>query len=290
MGHEAIFQIDEGPVPATLAGYHKVSSLYEIRQLGLPILRTVVITAWSDAVAAYLKEYVLRQGWARVTIRSDRRPEVPSSPRGGALFDLQSAFQVIAELLASGRVVLVIEPADKYDNLYGVNLLFVSGAEEALLEIVGPGFDVTDLNRGDISPHERISLAIKNQMLTARILKKECVTREEYLASVSQRLAKIGRERLQASGLLKGAVAEATLIEIGSQFLECCGYALLNGDQYAPLPKNYLTQAISYARDLPWRLSAPGSDTRQIVSFSILNQPGPRLVFWDIVRPTHKYW
>ena len=287
MDHDAIFEVSDRPLPASLVGYNKIASIFEICQLGLPTLRTLVVAAWSETIACRVEDYIRQNGWSQVMIRSDRRPEVPNSPRGGFLFDLKSCIAAIGELIASGRVVLVVEPANKYDNLYGINVLFDS-SEDVMLEVVGPGFDATDINRGDISPHERIYLAVKNKTVTTRLFKRETVTPDDYLASVSQRLFKIGREVTQRTSSTSGVIQES-LEEVGSQFLSLNGCVLLNRHRYTPLPRSYLGRLVSYIQDLPWRLPASGVDARYVLSLSILNQSGPRFVFWDIVRPLRKY-
>jgi hypothetical protein len=284
-----IFEVGEGPLPKSLGGHNKIASIYEICQLGLPILPTLVLRAWNDAVALRVHNFVHRHGWSRVMIRSDRKPEVPNSPRGGFLFDLGLIPGVTRDLLARDRIVLVIEPANKYDNLYGINVLFDTHSGEVLLEVVGPGFDATDINRGDISPHEHIILSTKSETITPRVIRKQSVTTAKYLESVSQRLAKIGQEVLLREGPGRCSSEEVDLEKIGENFLQREGLSLLHRSSYTPLPRNYLLKLVSYIRDLPWRLPSSGKDARYVISLSILNDPGPRFIFWDIVRPARKY-
>jgi hypothetical protein len=291
MSRDVIFDIEARPVPEPLVGYNKVASIYELRQLGLPTLNGIVVTAWNNAVARQVSDYIAKQGWPQIMVRSDKRPETLDNPRGGYLFDIHSLPEVLAPLFAAGRIVILLEPANRYDNLYGINALFSSGSDEVVLEVVGPGFDVTDINRGDLSPHERIDIAIRNERVRARVLRRTQVTQAEYEDSVFHRLTKIGREVLSRQGIAKEWSTHSTdLKTVGWDFLQESGYSLLNRSQYKPLPDAYLVRLVGYLRDLPWRIAETGADTHYATSVSLLRpSEAPRFIFWDVVRPSRKY-
>lgn len=48
----------------------------------------------------------------------------------------------------------LLQPIDRTKNIYGINIYVNKNLETVIIESVGKGFDVSDLNRGDISPQE----------------------------------------------------------------------------------------------------------------------------------------
>lgn len=57
-----------------------------------------------------------------------------------------------------GTQIWLLQPIDKTKNMYGINMYVNKKMESLIIESVGKGFDVSDLNRGDISPQESIYL------------------------------------------------------------------------------------------------------------------------------------
>jgi len=289
MESHALFPVTNVPVPASLIGFNKVASMFELCHMGLPILDTIVVTRWTDEDAKEMVSYIALRGWPQVMVRSDQNPETPNSPRGGRLFELNTLSSVVANILSAGRIAILMEPANKYDNLYGVNVLLESHTGQALLEIVGPGFDATDLNRGDISPHESICLHIKDDVVTCHVAQRSTISHDEYIETVRQRLSKIGREAIKHGAISCHNLATESLEEMGLRYLRSAGCTLLNPAEYRQFPRQFLVRLVSHIRDLPWMLRASKEDTEYIISASALNSARPKFVFWDIVRPSTKY-
>ena len=57
-----------------------------------------------------------------------------------------------------GTQMWLLQPIDRTKNIYGINMYVNKKMESLIIESVGKGFDVSDLNRGDISPQESIYL------------------------------------------------------------------------------------------------------------------------------------
>lgn len=55
-----------------------------------------------------------------------------------------------------GTQMWLLQPIDRTKNIYGINMYVNKKFESLIIESVGRGFDVSDLNRGDISPQESI--------------------------------------------------------------------------------------------------------------------------------------
>lgn len=55
-----------------------------------------------------------------------------------------------------GTQMWLLQPIDRTKNIYGINMYVNKKLESLIIESVGKGFDVSDLNRGDITPQESI--------------------------------------------------------------------------------------------------------------------------------------
>src|SRR5207253_7438575 len=80
-----------------------------------------------------------------------------------------------SDLFRQNRIVAVYEPADPLLNSYNLNLLFESPTK-VCVEVLGPGFDASDLQRGDLSPHQVFSILL-SQRSEERRVGKECRSR-----------------------------------------------------------------------------------------------------------------
>lgn len=287
-----VFDLHTGPVPESMRGYNRASSMFELLQLGLPVLEGIIVTKWSERTREYVAFFLKNKGWRKVLIRSDKRPETDRTIRGGYLINSEAVFSETQRLLSIGRIVLLLEPADRYENLYGINTLISSEDSFALLEIVGPGFDVTDLNRGEISPHERIFLEVKDDHVTEHILNREIVDRFRYSDTVKARMRKIAKDAIAKQWIEGKDYSKSELETIGRKYLESLERMLLleSDKQYDPLPAPYLKRLLSYIRDLPWQLPTLGMERFYVISSSVIGpKAASRFVFWDIVRPSRKY-
>jgi hypothetical protein len=182
------------------------------------------------------------------------------------------------------RIVILFEPRSPYADLYSLNALFQEDGR-VILEIVGPGFDASDLQRGDITPHEhfviradRLGRAVRDPRRL--ITDYRTTAAAAYKQSVRHRLLKIA----EAHGM---PLTE----EAGTNCLLTAGQTLLLShlDEYEQLPSDYLEKVIGYLTDLPQHLNEVSANPGDfVVSMSFL-APDARLVFWDVVWPHLKY-
>lgn len=144
-----------------LEGYNKFMSVLYLCYLGLPTLPGVIVTNGSGFSA--VQSYFANRGETHVLLRTDSRDETGVYPRGGNLIKITRILRESRKYLANGRILLLLAPRSRYDNLYSINALFTPDTDKIYLEIVGAGFDASDLNRGDISPHETIQIFSRDQ-------------------------------------------------------------------------------------------------------------------------------
>ena len=141
--------------------------------------------------------------------------------------------QAIQPFLSEDRIVAVYEPINRLQNGHNLNLLFRS-ADDVLVEVAGPGFDASNLQRGDITPHEVLAVQISPNGMPKKIDIIHQTTDEEYRRSVMVRIEKLqelpkifendrGDERLRSDLLrtqtyrpISRNLIKETLIEIVS--------------------------------------------------------------------------
>jgi hypothetical protein len=271
-------------------GFNKIQGMLRSAAFGVPTLAGVVIDP-SRAPVPDAMEAAHAIDATRVLIRHDRAPEIGSYPQGGylaAISDMPSEFKWYRE---QGRVVVILPPADPLDNLYSASALLT--ADQMLhIEVVGPGFDASDLNRGTISPLEghRFMLDAHGR---GRRLGSTKVDAHAYETAKALRLRKIALKYIQRrrsfslddiSDLDARRVVEAHPSVVKPQIR-----ALLEGRQYVGAPASFLSEMIRFAATI-------GTATdfavlgEGLVAFSASQiDNGRKTVVWDMVLPRRKY-
>lgn len=280
-----------------LNGYWKTVSILYLRLLRLPVLNGFVITKLNREVMNALNLFCMKYGYSELLLRHDRKPEIPTYPSGGYLVKFSELEKEIDKFLKDNRIVILLEPKSPYEDLYSVNILFDRDSEEILLEIVGPGFDASDLNRGHISPHEIIKAnlykAIEDNYCPKpkNTFRTFLVDKTSYQTSVLSRKIKIGNRITKNKNIASKKIDDHNLIKLAEEYLTQNNHQLLlsHEDSYSQIPDDYLRQIYSCIAHLPKRLEDIANKYPLfVVSLGFLN-PDKRLVFWDIVWPNLKY-
>lgn len=278
-----------------LQGYWKTQSIVILKRVGLPTLDGVVVfrpEGMSDAVKFFEKN-----GVGEVLLRHDRKPEFPSSPMGGYIVNLSALRSEAQKFFEARRILILLEPYSAFDDSYSVTSLCKADSM-VVLEVVGPGFDASDLQRGHITPHEVLEFDLKmfpptgTFRIDAAEHRKRLVVETRYRVDVGRRYLKIFR-RLVEHGLIANqeTVTDVTSIAKAKDYLMRAGYDMLltHEDSYRPIPEENLVEILQYIMILSKAVrgfvdrSPPFS-----VSASFLGKE-ERLAFWDIVWPELKY-
>jgi hypothetical protein len=165
------------------------------------------------------------------------------------------------------------------------------------VEVVGPGFDASDILRADILPHERFELFLGDRELKTtalsqlQIKRSHLVGREDYKTSIQQRLVKIGARLRNPSfpDEVVGAGAlgpgQAVLIQEAIHFLQTSGQTtMLDHQGYEPIPSPLLNMFLGEFLRLFERIRASKIEWKLLsVASSFL--PQNRLVIWDFFSP-----
>lgn len=267
-----------------LDGYWKLRSWLYLHVVEVPTLRGVIVHEWDSDAASAVREFACELGVEEVLLRSDGPSESGVYPRGGFNVSIEDLDLVAPQFSDPGRVLFLLEPASPFDDLYSVGIAAWPDEDALLVEVVGPGFDASDLKRGDITPHEslRASRSASNPVITHHRI----ATLGSYRESWALRLAKVGCLMSRSKGMreaLSPDVARRHLLESGHRML------LDHEAGYAPIPDELLMPVVHVASGLGERLRAldlPGEPF--MVSMSYIGEQA-RPVWWDVVWPHLKY-
>jgi phosphohistidine swiveling domain-containing protein len=272
----------EAKLAATrFASYRKLRSWLLLREANLPTPRGVIISEWGTKTSSDLTRWARGLGIDRLLLRSDRVAEDGAYPRGGFLVSLDDIEMESRWFLEQGRIVFLMEPYSPFDDLYSFSVRLSDTRAE--VEVVGAGFDASDLKRGDESPHERLLLARSRSGLT--ISHRNVVSPRRYKPSWERRCRKVGRLIAGRDISLDDAAAGLSAV----RRLPVTGETLLleNSDRYTPIPDRLLLPAVSL-------YAAAASRSRQlaragaVVSASFVGRSAT-LIFWDVCWPELKY-
>jgi hypothetical protein len=280
-----------------LRGCWKSSSLIWMHVNDFPILSGLVLKGWSRESEAAVSRFCEERDLSEVLVRIERPGERWTRRRGGYTIPVSEARGVVDDLAEGGMLALLLEPASPYADVYSLTCVcdLVTGSIE--VEVVGPGFDASDILRSDVTPHERF--VVSGEARAGRLAKQQEIQRSylvepgAYRTSVQKRLAKIGARLRnpsfpEAELSTEGADAKSKILaQEALAYLKASRQTLLieHLDGYEPIPLELLEVFTEQAR----RLLHAAKDAR--VKWKELSLGGSflvprRLVMWDFFSPT----
>ena len=262
-----------------------------MRALGLPVLSGVVGFGWSRQMASAVQKFCKANGSSKLLLRIDKRDNRWTKRRGGYLIEASEAPFVTEELASEGMLSVLLEPASPYADQYSMAGVTLPDERKIIVEVVGPGFDASDILRSDISAHERWEVGLppyshvgKANALSSR--RVYLIDPRQYGESVKLRLAKIGARSKNPAfpdSILKNAKHNLDeLADVGIEYLRKLHQTTLlkHRDHYEPIPDKHLTKFAGFVLQLLSGLAEYGIHLGS-TSFaaSVIAKRG--LVFWD---------
>jgi hypothetical protein len=280
------------PALDAVRGFLKTTSMLWMHALGLSVLPGVIVSDWSKDSALAVNRFCRRGQFSNLLLRIDKRHERWTRRRGGYLLSLRDVPALVRELRPEGMIAALLEPASPYADRYSLAGVTVPNLERMIVEVVGPGFDASDILRGDLPAHERWEIDLAptmsshqvNEYISSRQV--HLTTREQYSESVRMRLAKIGARVKDAAFpdtvLKTGATNSAELVAHGTAFLKRTRQLTLlkHADIYCPIPGKDLALFSRSVAKLLAGLSSYGIDLGP-TSFAASFIPKRGLIFWD---------
>lgn len=276
-----------------LKGYWKFWSFILLHKVNLPALNGAIFTSNYNNIHSDIASLFRMLESDQLLFRHDKKPEKPPYPRGGFFVSAETWEHVLAEYFHANRIVALLEPFNSLCNSHNFNIFF-HDYSSVIVEVIGPGFDASDLQRGDISPHEVYKLDIENfgKKITGSML--HIADNDQYTQSVLARRDKIAN-RLTTSNdkvftrycelfLDRDDALDKYLIEVGSILPKALIYNKIGLTYIIGLIRQLLKSGVIEE-------FYNGTDILFPLNFSasIVN-PGNRLIFWDIVSPNLKYY
>ncbi len=275
---------DNVAIHARYSAYKKVMSMARLSMLGLPILEGFVTKSISDEVLEYLKYWMRERRMERLTVRFDSAQ--PGGRKGPMTSNLTvEELRQMRDLVRDGVVAVIMEESDRLQESYGVLTAF---AEDCLIcEVVGPGYDVDELMRGQIMPHERFVFRRKDiyddnyrDLGPTDVILHSIIANEAYIQSVEYRCSKVSEIIGGEPGGLgqESILSEQQSLNVEPVVEQRATTLLYHKDNYVPLSYAKLHELYGYISELDIFDSREVRGKVAVASF--LKKQG--LVFWDL--------
>ncbi|SRR5258708_25456869 len=275
----------------SLGGHIKAVSLVWMKSLGLPLLDGVIVRRWSRQASDTVARFCRQRGFVQVLLRIDKKNQRWTRRRGGFLVDVTDLPKITRELMREDIVSIVLEPASPYADLCSFGSILDPRRGTLTIEVVGPGFDASDILRSDVQPHERFEVTwptVQDDLSLSHMnfYRTHLADSTSYLCSVNQRLEKIARCSrdpyfADESGAFSQTDAEEqraaamTLLEQREELL-----LLRHLNIYKPVPLIYLRKFVQGVVELMIGLAAYGISLGPTsIAASFISED--RMVYWD---------
>lgn len=276
-----------------LPGCWKCSSLLWMQSNGFPVLPGLILNGWVRETEEAVSRFCRERNFSELLLRIEKPGQRWTRRRGGYTIPVSAAHRLVDGLAKEGMLALLLEPASPYSDLYSLTSVCDLVTSKLDIEVVGPGFDASDILRTDVLPHERFELFLGNRELkttgpsSLQIKRLHVVGREDYQNSLQRRLVKIGARLRNPSfpdELMRGAATDpnqAVLVEEAIRFLQTSGQTtILDHEEYEPIPSRLLNIFLGEFLRLFERIRASRIHWRTL-SLASSFLPQERLVIWD---------
>lgn len=276
---------------AQLEGCWKSSSILWMQSRGFPVLDGLILNSWSPEVSISVERFSSKRKFSELLLRIEARGQRWTQRRGGYHVPLAELQRRIEDLANEGLLAILLEPASPHSDLCSLASVCDIDTHKIDIEVVGAGFDASDLLRSDLTPHERFEIRFEDLLRTPwdvprlHAVRTHLIGDDSYCTSVRQRLAKIGARLRNPSfpaELIRSPATAEDLVNEAKCYLKQKGYTTLldHSEQYEPIsPRRVnafleevlrLYKAVSQS-NVPWRTFS--------IAASFLSDE--RLVFWD---------
>ncbi len=276
-----------------LQGCWKCSSLLWMQSNGFPVLPGLILNGWVSETEGAVSRFCRERNFSELLLRIEKPGERWTRRRGGYTIPLDKVRSQVEELASEGMITILLEPASPHLDMFSLTSVCDLETGKVDVEVVGPGFDASDILRADVLPHERFELFLGNAALkttapsSLQFKRLHVVGREEYKTSFQRRLVKIGARLRNPSfpdevmGSAGTGPDQAVLIQEATRFLQTSGQAtILDHEEYRPIPSRLLNMFLGEFLRLFERIRSSNIHWRTI-SLASSFLPQDRLVIWD---------
>lgn len=265
---------------------------------GFPVLPGLILNGWTNETEKAVSRFCREMKFSELLVRIEKPGERWTRRRGGYTIPADEAQRQVEELAGGGMLTILLEPASPYQDMFSLTSAcdLKSGRVDA--EVVGPGFDASDVLRSDLLPHERFEVFFGSPQQKTGALptfqpkRLHIVGQNDYQASVRHRLQKIGA-KLQNPAFPDEVMSATTtdaewerLAQKARDFLQRSGQTRLldYADHYEPIPSPLLNLFLAELLRLFKKVRAAKLHWH-LLSFASSFLPDNRLVIWDFFPP-----
>jgi len=261
---------------------------------GFPVLPGLILEAWSDKSEKAVLRFCRDRNFSELLVRLEKRGQRWTRRRGGYTIPIGEVRQQVEELAREGMLTILLEPASPYSDFYSLTTACDLKTGKLDVEVVGPGFDASDVLRSDLIPHERfeVSFGMAGEQVSPKPVRTFVMDPKSYRASVSQRLEKIGARLKNRSfpddviGVGTSSAEREALAKDAEKLLRASGQTILlnHAEEYQPIPSRLLSLFLKEFQRIFERIRGHETDWR-ILSLAASFLPQGRLVIWDFFVP-----
>lgn len=273
--------------------FPKWSSMCLLRALGAPTLEALLIEpdtnlALRDEITEAIQQFQNRTKVNRVMLRTDRQRETKSYLRGGNSYTLEKAVDVAIEIAEAGRTVIILEPTDRLANQLTISIA-VEPNGQWWAELLGPGFDASNLQRGEVPPELIVSglpldeKGISN--ITEHQIRISSINNISMKERIALRLEGIIAHILPTYGIDFRACENSS--QLATEWMKANGYNLLFRTEISRFPSRAFTKAFETAQLVFHFRSHKHSSSSFVLASSVLARS--RTVFWDVTDGQRKW-
>jgi hypothetical protein len=231
---------------------HKLDSLRAIVSVGLPLLPFEVLT--QENFEEQMQDFLRKHGVPHFMVRTDGKGKFSPSMNDAELNEATE--DAIQKFFDEDYTVFIMTPGNIYRNFHSLNIMKTDGMVH--VEIVGPGFIATDLNRYGFL-HERF----ESRADILELRQKSIIAAVAYNLDRAKKIATLGSEECRAHN----------------------SYLIVH-EQYVPCSHEELQYIISAFPNLQKAADALGNQYScnfvASMSFVDLGEGAPEPIFWDL--------
>ena len=279
-----------------LPGCWKCASLLWMQSNGFPVLPGLILSGWAEETETAVSKFCQERNFSELLLRIEKPGQRWTRRRGGYTIPLSKARSQVEELASERMITILLEPASPYTDLYSLASICDLKTGKVDVEVVGPGFDASDILRADFLPHERFEVFLNNRGSTAAASfspkRVHAVGYDDYKASVHRRLVKVGARLRNPSfpdTLMEVTISDSErerLEEEAVHFLQASEQTALldHAKKYEPIPSRLLNMFLEEFLRLFERINASNIHWKTL-SLASSFLPHDRLVIWDFYSP-----
>ena len=258
-----------------LSNYPKFKSVSIMAFVDLPISRSIIITNASSEIKNNLERELKKWKVSEYLVRSDKKDGAVNAPSFQNC-SLDKVWQNIEKVLNFGLLPMVMAEGDIFHNTYSINILIKPHEKDRFyLEIVGPGFCATDLNKRDIV-NEQGYITENGQVRNSQIVSQKVYDKQIDLLKES-----VIKKEIEKGRVFRTKIEEYVWVD---KYLKKIGALILNNTTYIPINEKYLRTLWGFIPKIINACELMGyKNNNSIVSMSFVLENGEgKPYFWDI--------